>query len=261
MKIRGNALVLAAGLIAGLAQGTALADGALKITASSDAKYNGMIANRLSGDIGVLGDLGLSPTGGVAGQGAFYTFCVERNEIFEYNTSYLGQIATGATDGGVGGGSPDPLGATTALIYHQFRSGPGDASNPLFGGAGSFGAGYSNAFQTIAIQFAIWYSEDEFAALNVALLANYGFSAAQKASIIDDAQAIFDWARANNDGGLHGVRILSLWDEYDPTFGYYGNRQDVLTIVPLPPSAYAGLGTLGGLLCMSHLRRRKNDAE
>lgn len=261
MKIRGNTLVLAAALLAGIAQGSALADGSLRITPSSDAKYNGMLINRLSGDIGELGDNGLSATGGSAGQGAFYSFCVERNEIFEYNTTYLGEIATSAVDGGVGGGSPDPLSGVTSLIYREFRSGPGDVSSPLFGGAGTFGAGYSNAFQTIAIQFAIWYAEDEFASLNTSLLASYNFSPATKATIISDAQAIFDWARANSDGAMHGVRILRLWDEYDPTFGYSGNRQDILTIIPLPPSAYAGLGTLGGLVGLAHLRRRKNDAD
>ncbi len=261
MKIRGNILVLAAGLLAGLAHGTALADGALMITSSSDPKYNGMIINRLSGDIGVLGDLGLSPTGGVAGQGAFYSFCLERNESFEYNTPYFGEIASSAVAGGVGGGNPDPISGVTARIYCEFRSGTGGASDPLFGGVGSFGAGYSTAFQTIAIQFAIWYSEQEIATFSTAEMASYGFSAAIKTAIMSDAEAIFNWASANNDGGLHGVRVLRLWNRYDATLGYYGARQDILTIVPLPPAAYAGLGTLGGLLGLAHLRRRRNDAD
>ena len=78
---------------------------------------------------------------------------------------------------------------------------------------------------------------------------------------MNDAQAIFNWAQANSTGALRGVRVLRLWDDFDPSLGYYGNRQDVLTIIPLPPSAYAGLGTLGALMGLAHLRRRKNDAE
>lgn len=261
MKIRGNTLVLVAGLLAGLAHGTALADGVIQVTASSDAKYNGMIINRLSGDVGGLGGLGLSDTSGVAGQGAFYSFCIERNEIFEYNTTYQAQIATSAADGGIAGGSPDAISGVTALIYRQFRSGPGDVSSPLFGGVGSFGAGYSTAFQTLSIQLALWYAEQEMATFNTSELAAYSYSAAAKVGIMNDAQAIFNWAQANSTGALRGVRVLRLWDDFDPSLGYYGNRQDVLTIIPLPPSAYAGLGTLGALMGLAHLRRRKNDAE
>ncbi len=261
MKIRGNTLVLIAGLLAGLAHGTALADGVIQITASSDPKYNGMIVNRLSGDVGIVGGLGLGANGGVAGQGAFYSFCIERNEIFEYNTTYQAQIASSAADGGIAGGSPDAISGVTALIYREFRSGPGDASSPLFGGVGSYGAGYSTAFQTLSIQLALWYAEQELATFNTSELAAYNYSAAAKVAIMNDAQAIFNWAQANSTGALRGVRVLRLWDAFDPSLGYYGNRQDVLTIIPLPPSGYAGLGTLGCLLGLSHLRRRKNDAE
>ena len=261
MKIRGNTLVLVAGLLAGLAHGTALADGVIQVTASSDPKYNGMIINRLSGDVGGLGGLGLSDTGGVAGQGAFYSFCIERNEIFEYNTTYQAQIATSAADGGIAGGNPDAISGVTALIYREFRSGPGDVSAPLFGGVGSYGAGYSTAFQTLSIQLALWYAEQEMATFNTSELAAYNYSAAAKVGIMNDAQAIFNWAQANSTGALRGVRVLRLWDDFDPSLGYYGNRQDVLTIIPLPPSAYAGLGTLGALMGLAHMRRRKNDAE
>ena len=99
------------------------------------------------------------------------------------------------------------------------------------------------------------------ATFNTSELAAYHYSAAAKVGIMNDAQAIFNWAQANSTGALRGVRVLRLWDDFDPSLGYYGNRQDVLTIIPLPPSAYAGLGTLGVLMGLSHLRRRKNDAE
>jgi hypothetical protein len=54
------------------------------------------------------------------------------------------------------------------------------------------------------------------------------------------------------------VRVLRLWTTFsDGT--YSGNSQDLLTIIPLPPAGWAGLGTLSAALGISVIRRRLNS--
>ena len=200
-------------------------------------KYNGtgtggaFVATRVSGDVGRTGGLGLP-------NNQFYTFCVERNASIQLNgtTTYFGQISMSssqAANGGVTTGTVR-LSNITARLYREFRT------TGRFGNVGSFANGYTTAAQTDAIQNAIWAAQGQITV----------------SSLTGDSLALYNWAKANSASGLKGVRVLRLWTTN--TNGVLsGASQDQLTMIPLPPAAWAGLGTLGCLLGASHIRRRK----
>jgi len=202
----------------------------------STGKYNGtsggaFVATRVSGDVGITGGLGLTGNN-------FYTFCVERNASIALNgtTTYFGQISMSSSQGANGGVTAGtiPLSNITARLYREFRN------NGNFGRVGSFANGYTTAAQTDAIQNAIWAAQGQITV----------------SSLTGDSLALYNWARANSSSGLKGVRVLRLWTTN--TNGVLsGASQDQLTMIPLPPAAWAGLGTLGCLLGASHIRRRK----
>lgn len=201
---------------------SAMADG----YATYSAPGAGFLITQISGDSGLNGGPGGSAN-------SFVTFCVELNEFFTPGNSYYTQIATSASGGGNGGGNPDPIDGTTAKLYREFRSG-GDFGTNLPGGLTPANAA--------AIQDAIWYSENELG------------------SISGSALAIFNWAAANNDAALHGVRVIRSWTSIDANGNYSGNAQDMLTIVPTPTAALAGFGTLAGVGMLGAVRRRRNSA-
>lgn len=232
MKNR-NAILIASLAIAA-ANGLAMADGQVSFTdAPLGSKYDGsgggaFVGTRISGDIGDPNRLGLPVN-------QFYTFCVEKNVNLFYNTTYFGQIATSSNANSSSSNTAGeiPLSNITARLFREFM----DGGN--FGGVGSFAGGYTTAAQTNAIQSAIWAAQGEVTV----------------ASLNSDALALYNWGRANANG-LKGVRVLRLWTTSSGGI-YSGNIQDQLTMIPLPPAAYAGLGTLGCLLGASHLRRRR----
>jgi hypothetical protein len=222
--------------------GLAMADGHVKFMDATGI-YNGtdgtggaFVISQDSGDNGLLGGLGLSATsGGEYGRGSFYTFCMEWNENVNFSTAYYTQLAKSSMFGGVSGGSgnpvTDPLGSETALLYRTFRDGGS------FGG--SIGVIDSSA-ETTALQFAIWYSEGE---------KNWS-------QLSPNAQYLYNWAAANADGSLYGVRVLRMWASYSNGV-YSGARQDLLTLVPVTPAAYAGIGTLAAMGMFAIARRRQ----
>jgi len=242
---RAQTWMMIAGALAAAA-GQAMADGTIKVTDPTNA-YNGtdssggaFIVNQVSGDNGFLGDLGLSATtGGTDNKGSFYTFCIERSETFTFNTLYYTQIADSARGGGggaIGTGATayDPLVGVTAKLYSTFRCG------------GSFGGTIGvidTAIESTAMQNAIWFSEGE----------------KTWAELDANAQYLYNWAKTNSDGGLHGVRVLRLWTTLSNGV-YSGASQDFLTLIPLPPAAYAGMGTFAGMLGFAAIRRRQHAA-
>ena len=183
------------------------------------------------------------------GTSNFQTFCLQLNENLSFGGTYNTVISTytvaaGVTNfdpaSGAFGSNPsqDTLGATTALMYSQFRT---------FGNFGGFAPADTTDLAT-ALQLAIWYSEGELSSpanpngLNNAFAANTA------------AVNMFNWAMgvANaNPTEFYGVRVLQMFNADG------SNAQDVLTIVPLPPAAYAGIGTLAGVIGMGYIRRRR----
>lgn len=246
-------------LALGTAAGVALADGRVTVTDATGA-YNGtdgsggaftvtynasFHANQANagyngryGDNRRLGDGRDSST-------SFLTFCIEENEHLTFGNDYYTQIEKSAVNGGIGGPNPDFISARTALLYLEFRAMISDENSGTVvpGGRfnGSLGPSLSTA-ETTAIQHAIWASENERSYAGLSTL----------------AQSLYDWADANNNGALNGVRVLRLWNSHSLVSGAYsGNRQDLLTIVPLPPAAWAGIGSLAGVMAFGYVRRRK----
>lgn len=82
----------------------------------------------------------------------FVTFCVERNEYLDFSPAgfNVDSISTAAVNGGIGGGSPDPLSEYTAWLYYEFVTG------------GLAGDGYDGSTaEANLLQNAIWKFEQE----------------------------------------------------------------------------------------------------
>lgn len=197
--------------------------------------------------------LGSAFEGQTYGSAQFETFCVERNESITLPGNYSFTVSTGAINGGVGGQAStnfDPVSAQTAYLYREFRAGTlwvdrngnsvQDATD-LYNYTGTTGTGYANRTTWAnALQDAIWHLEGEISAPGATSLAGRLVTAAQ------------NWVTANGDN-LRGVRIMNLTQN-----GVL--RQSQLALVPLPTSAYAGLGLLAGLGLVGVLRRRNRSA-
>ena len=256
MKMKTNMIVSVAALAA--VSGLAMADGRVTIT-DGTGPYNGSDgsggafivtkaangSNQNAAGNGLYGNNLFAGDGRGTGSTSFLSFCLEKQDNLGFGATYFTQISTSTYDTAapVNLPNPDALDARTAAIYREFRKiTDGTASTAgLFGGA--LGATLSSA-GTTAIQNAIWYSEGEIASVSGAAL------------------AIYNWGVANQGQGIGTVRVLRLWNTYNAQTGQYsGSHQDLLTMIPLPPSAYAGMGTLAGMLGLAVARRRKLAAE
>ncbi len=260
--IRPTSLVSAC-LILALA-GTALADGTVRMSAGASGLGggNGGGAFTATYDSGYIGEF--SGPGSTAN--SFQTFCLQLSESVSlgnslYNaavrsyTVAAGNSSWDPVTGLTGTAVQDEISATTALLYSTFRSGGN------FGG--NFTGAYDGALAT-ALQLAIWYSEGELANAN-AILDNQRYSSFTGSALATDlassdtlAEQLFFWAKGLavlNPNEFYGVQVLVLSN--GPGQNGFGNNQDMLTIVPLPPAAYAGMGTLAGVIGLGYIRRRR----
>lgn len=202
----------------------------------------------------LTGNNGLSD--GIGGANTFQTFCIERNETlrpFGNGNVYNTQIATSAVNGGIGGGNPDPLSERTAYLYSRFRIGA-SIGGYLVNGAATY-TGLTAKDVTSALQLAIWRSEDETDSSYSGLSLSTAMTNAADAMY----NAANTWA-SGNAGNFLGVSVLRLYFR-DANGNNAGNTQDQLSFVPLPPAAYAGLGSLVGVLGFGAIRRRRLRAE
>jgi hypothetical protein len=217
-----------AGLAVGVLASSGLAQNRVTVSHPGDAwrdpGFNGgaFRATHVQGYIGEFGGPGSVGS-------SFLTFCLERDEFVSLGGTYHADLDIVAREGGVGGPSPDPISPETAALYQEFRNG------------GTFGGliGAIDAAATRSIQLAIWFLEDE----------NPGSAYTNDAV----ANGLVAWANANDDGTIGRVRVMNLWANGDGM----GNQQDMLTIVPLPPAAWAGIGSLAGVALIGVVRRRK----
>jgi hypothetical protein len=103
--------------------------------------------------------------------GGFESFCVELNEHIRFNSTFYVQFSEAAVNGGVGGQEPpgsntDPLDPMTAYLYAEFvtESLTGyDYDNTDVGRVAS----------ADALQYAIWYIEDEITDLPTGLATTF----------------------------------------------------------------------------------------
>lgn len=219
-----------AGMAAGLLASSALADGVVRLEqgpyqAGSGGEFKWV---RVAGDVGVTGT-----TESVTGD-SFQSFCVEVQEHVSFGGVYnakLGTYAEGGSFGGVNG--RDELDARTAYLYTMFRSGQ-------LQGYRYNGTQAERQADAVALQRAIWYIEEP------------GSSEGQMNQFVQLANAA-GWT------DIGDVRIMRLYvRNADGSDG--GRAQDQLTLVPLPPAAWAGLGGLAMVMGGSYIRRRRNHA-
>jgi hypothetical protein len=192
----------------------------------------------VQGPLSYTGDSGLVsiPVGS-----QFETFCIERKEYFTPGHEYWADVRPAAYEGGVPGGS-DPLDERTAILYNTWR------------GLAGHTASINNQYQ-----LAMWYQEGEVvwdsglgkwvdaAVPQIELNSVYqGFG---------DSTALdtFITTTVGGSSGFGDVRVMTLWESYDPLTGdFSGNHQDLL-VAPVPAAVL--LGMLGLTAAGVKLRR------
>ncbi len=181
----------------------------------------------------------------IAGVAGFQTFCLETTEFFSTDApfnNYGTVISDSAVFGGFTGGPSDPLDGRTAWLYEQFRAGTLAGYN--------FTPGAGRASTARDLQEAIWFIEGE---TNVGV--NNSFVAAANAGALAAGYVILvsgDYVTVS----LGNARVLQNWDAgFEGQVGH--QHQDVLMLVPLPPAGWAGMTSLGGLMCFGYIRRRR----
>lgn len=195
---------------------------------------SGVYATQYTITDGMMGDrneYGSFWNGGVFWiNGAFETFCLERNEYISLPATYYGDISDFAVRGGIGGGPNDPLSGSTAWLYTQFLTG-----NPNFP---------HDIEHEIGLQLAIWKIEQEVDNI----YSGYGYLPNNIITIANDyyTQGL---QYTNFTGNVH---VLNLYS-YDST-GNRVEKQSQLVLVP-EPSTLLLLGA--GLLGLGLLGRRK----
>jgi hypothetical protein len=160
----------------------------------------------------------------------FVTFCLEIDEFITFNTAYYVKLDMVAKDGGAAGPSPDPLDTRTAYLY----------SNYLSNSLGAFGyTGDTNSKD--ALQLAIWRIEQEVYR-DANGLYRRSDTNTQVANLTKSAKAdaLFNAATSNADGGFYNIQVMQLWGS--PTFTQ--NKQDLLIQVIPVPEAVSTLGVL-----------------
>ena len=118
----------------------------------------------------------------IDGGSVWQTFCLEINESLAFGTAYNFNVGVAAVNGGIAGGSPDPISSETAYLFSNFSSGTL--------------AGYTSApDQQIALQYAIWFFEEAVS------LESANAAGADTWIKLAEAEAV--------EGSLYNVRVIN----------------------------------------------------
>ncbi len=170
--------------------------------------------------------------------GNFVTFCLEYSEHIQMGVQYYYQLSTATT------ANNDPISLATAWLYNQFLNGTlaGYDYTPDIGSE----VGHRNSAN--ALQRAIWFLEDETGGNG------YGNSAYVLAALL--ATGVDGKTTAAN--GAYGVKVMNMWQNYDPRTGEYsGAKQDQIIRVPDGGTTLAMLGMSMGFVAFASRRMRR----
>lgn len=173
--------------------------------------------------------------------GTFQTFCIELNQNISFGSTYNAVVnPAGAVNGGNGNSNPDPLDASTKWLYWNFRQ--GTLASALSGGTLTAWNALSTVNRNAAIQYAIWFMENELVTFNLG--SNYS-NATNRTNITTLVNGLVSTSQSATPVVGQG-RVVAI--------NVGTNNQDMLGIVIPLPSA-GGLG-LAGLLGVMAIRRR-----
>lgn len=227
------------------------------VTSGPAVSYGGGPFNAtISVETGLIGGNPAPFTPFSSGPVSIQTFCLETNEFVSFGPSYFVEYGASAIGGGTGGviGGQDPLSSATAWLTSQAIGSPGGLASVF--GAGGFNI--ATAGHQRAMQEAIWMLEDE----------NWEPGGPGTGSAYSVGNQVATWrdaliaeANTNGTGSLFGVMVVRLWTSrtFNGTTGQWefdGAGQDLIVLIPLPPAAWAGMGTLAAVIGFSYMRRR-----